>query len=426
MSVRITVRVCSGVLIWLCMGLLRGESASPLPDALPQGALTRAEALRLAEAHNGRLAAAAWGIAAAEGRAQQAGLRPNPELEVEVEDLGGTAGSSVAGESLTTARLGQRLELGGKRAARSRLAVAETELERWGVRRLQQDLRHDTARAFNAVLAAQERLRLVQEAGALAQRLVDTVSERVQAGKDAPLELSKAKVAAASRRIEQQRAAGVLQTARVALAVQWGADKPTFTHAAGELAVVPAVPALESLLGALEGNPDLARWATESAQRAAALAVAQAGRLPDVTVAAGGAWSAADDEATFLLSASMPLQFFDRNQGAVREAQANLRQATEERRALETELRAALVALYQDFSTAQQETLSLTGELLPEATKAMEAARQAYAQGKTGYLDVQDAQQTLFEAQMQYVDALTACHDAAAMAERLTGQTVGR
>ena len=426
MDVPRTARVCSGVLIWLCLGLLRGESASPASETLPQGALTRAEALRLAEAHNGRLAAAAWGIAAAEGRAQQAGLRLNPELEVEVEDLGSTAGSSLAGESLTTARLGQRLELGGKRAARSRLAAAETELQRWDVRRLQQDLRHDTARAFTAVLAAQERLRLVQEAAALAQRLVDTVAERVQAGKDAPLELSKAKVAAASRRIEQQRATGALQTARVALAAQWGAEQPTFSHAAGELAAIPALPALAGLLAALEGNPDLARWPTESAQRAAALAVAQAGRLPDVTVAAGGAWSNGDDEATFLLSAAVPLQLFDRNQGAVREAQANLAQASAEQRALATELRAALTALHQDFSTAQQETLSLTSELLPEATKAMDAARQAYAQGKTGYLEVQDAQQTLFEAQMQYLDALTACHDAAATAERLTGQAPNR
>jgi cobalt-zinc-cadmium efflux system outer membrane protein len=426
MKVRSLARLCAGVFACICTAPLWGESAPPDAAALPTGALTRAESLRLAEAHNARLAAAAWRIEAAAGRALQAGLRPNPELEVEVEDLGGTADSSVVGDSVTTARLGQRLELGGKRAARTRLAEAETELERWDVRRLQQDVRHDTARAFAAVLTAQERLRLVQEAGTLAQRLVDTVAERVQAGKDAPLELSKAKVAAASRRIEQQRAAGALQTARSTLAAQWGAVTPTFTHAAGDLTAVPAVPALDSLLAALDGNPDLARWATATAQGTAAVALARAGRLPEVTLAAGAAWSAADDEATFLLSASVPLQFFDRNQGALCEAQALLRQVAAERRAVEAELRAALVALYQDFSTAQEESRSLAGELLPEAGKAMEAARQAYVQGKSGYLEVQDAQETLFAAQMQYVDALSACHAAAATAERLSGQVLIR
>ena len=426
MDVRQTARICSGILTWFIVSPLWGESAGPASGVLPQGALTRAEALGLAETHNARLAAAACSIEAAEGRALQARLRPNPEAELEIEDLGGTDGSGVFGSSITTARLGQRLETGGKRAARSRLAELETELARWDVRQLQQDLRHATARAFTAVLAAQERLRLVQEAGELAQRLVDTVSERVQAGKDAPLELSKARVAAAGRRIELQRAAGALRTARVALAAQWGADEPSFTLAAGELAAIPALPALNDLLGALEGNPDLARWPTETAQRSAAVAGARAGRLPDLTLAGGAAWSAADDQATFLLAMTVPLPLFDRNQGAIREAAANLRQAADERRAVQTELRAALVALHQDFSTAQQETLSLAGELLPEAGKAMEAARQAYTQGKTGYLEVRDAQETLFAAQMQYVEALTTCHDAAATAERLTGQTLIR
>jgi cobalt-zinc-cadmium efflux system outer membrane protein len=426
MYVRQTARVCYGILAWFFISPLWGESATSVSGAAPQGALTRVEALRLAETHSARLAAAACGVDAAEGRALQAGLRLNPEVEVEVEDVAGTAGSSVFGDSVSTARVGQRLEVGGKRAARRRLAEVETELGRWDVRQLQQDLRHDTARAFTAVLAGQERLRLVQEACDLAQRLAETVSERVQAGKDAPLELSKAKVAAASRRIELRRAEGALQTARVVLAAQWGADAPTFSHAAGELAAIPATPALDSLLAALAANPDLARWPTETAQRAAALDVARAGRMPDVSLAAGAAWSAVDDGATFLLSVSVPLQLFDRNQGAIREANANLRQAAAERRALETELRAALVAVHQDFSTVQQEILSLAGELLPEAGKAMEAAREAYAQGKTGYLEVLDAQQTLFAAQMQYVEALATCHDALAAAERLTGLTLNR
>jgi cobalt-zinc-cadmium efflux system outer membrane protein len=419
-------RICSGVLLWVCVVPLRGESADPAAAVPPQGALSRAEALRLAETYNARLVAAACSVDAAEGRALQAGLRPNPDVEVEVEDVAGTGGGSVFGGAVTTTRLGQRLELGGKRAARMRQAEAETELGRWDVRGLQQNLRQDTATAFVAVLAAQERLRLVQEAGDLAQRLVDTVSERVRAGKDAPLELSKAKVAAASRRIELRRADGGLQAARVALAALWGGDTATFARAEGDLAAIPTVPALARLLDAVEGNPDLARWQTAAVQRSAAVDVARAGRLPDVTLAVGAAWSAADDEATFLLSAAVPLQLFDRNQGAIREACAGLRQVAAERRALEIELRAALAAVHQDFTTAQAETLSLAGELLPEAAKAMEAARQAYVQGKTGYLDVQDAQQTLFEAQMQYVDALQTCHDAVAAAERLTGQALIR
>ncbi|MBT7304343.1 MAG: TolC family protein, partial [Victivallales bacterium] len=44
-----------------------------------------------------------------------------------------------------------------------------------------------------------------------------------------------------------------------------------------------------------------------------------------------------------------------------------------------------------------------------------------YETGKFGYLDVLDAQQTLFEVSMQYVDALGAYHTALAGAKRLAG-----
>lgn len=65
---------------------------------------------------------------AAEARVLQAGLRPNPEVSVEVEDFGGQKEFRGFGESETTLKFGQLLELGGKRAARIREAQAEKAL----------------------------------------------------------------------------------------------------------------------------------------------------------------------------------------------------------------------------------------------------------------------------------------------------------
>ena len=265
-------------------------------------------------------------------------------------------------------------------------------------------------------------LRLVREAHRQAEQFASTVAERVAAGKVSPLESTKAKVTLASRRIEAIRAERELETARVELAATWGAGTAAFAAAVGDLAAVRDPPAFEGLLGRLANNPDLARWQTEIAFQERAVGLAKAGRVPDVTLTAGTARSRAADENTFLFAISLPLPLFDRNQGAIMEAHANRAKAADEERAVAAELRAQLFAQHQALAMAHQEAVSLRDELLPGAQQAFDAAREAYTGGKTGYLDVLDAQQTLFEVQMQYVGALTVYHQAAADTERLIGQ----
>lgn len=442
MDARRLARFAPGMLTLWCLSLTASETASlsagvapgaspPSSEAVPEpsgrgapavsGPITRAQALSLALENHASLAAATWAVEAAEGRVDQDRLRPNPEAEIEVEDIASRGDASLLGETVTTVRVSQPLELGGKRLARTRLAELDRDLGEWDRRGLMEDVRRDTAVRFATLLAAQERVRLLRDAGALAERLLETVSDRVAAGKDSPVELSKARVALASRRVELRRAEGEVETARVALAAQWGHAEATFTTAEGDFASVPEVPSLEQLTSELSATPDLARWATERAQRTAAMAVARAGRVPDLTLGAGTAWSRGEDDVTFELSASLPLPLFDRNQGAIREASARLHQAADEQRALQTEMRAALVARRQELLSARQEAVTVQDEILPEAQRAFEMARAAFAAGKTGYLDVLDAQQTLFEAQTQHVEALAACQVAVAEIERITG-----
>ena len=67
------------------------------------------------------------------------------------------------------------------------------------------------------------------------------------------------------------------------------------------------------------------------------------------------------------------------------------------------------------------EARSLADETLPAARQAFEAAQIGYEAGKFGFLEVLDAQRTLFEVTQQYTDALTDYHQARIEVERLTG-----
>jgi len=91
-------------------------------QASPAGIVTLQTALAEALLKNPRLAAFSWEIPAAEARLLQAGLRPNPELEGEIEEFGGSAERQAA-ISAALGRLVERLEKDGSAAAEKPVAT---------------------------------------------------------------------------------------------------------------------------------------------------------------------------------------------------------------------------------------------------------------------------------------------------------------
>ena len=58
---------------------------------------------------------------------------------------------------------------------------------------------------------------------------------------------------------------------------------------------------------------------------------------------------------------------------------------------------------------------------MPVANKVFDVMNQGYTAGKFGYLDVLDAERTLFEAKERYLESLLTYHKALTEVERLTG-----
>jgi cobalt-zinc-cadmium efflux system outer membrane protein len=278
------------------------------------------------------------------------------------------------------------------------------------------------SQSFVEVLSAQERVAANEELVRLAEHVFKTVAERVQAGKVSPVEETRAKVALSSSRIGLERARRQLDAARKALAATWGSTRVTFERVDGKLDTVAAIPTAEQVAERVQQNPDLARWVTEIAQREAAVDLESARRIPDLTLGVGPRYFNETDKAAMMMEFSIPLPFFDRNQGGYLEARYQLAKAKEERRAAEAQVRAALGEAHGTLSAAFAEVTALRNEVLPGAVSAFEAAGEGYRQGKFGLLDVLDAQRTLFEARGQYIEALTGYHKAVAQVERLVGE----
>jgi len=394
--------------------------------------ITLRQALSLALMHNPELAASTWDVRSGEARVIQAGLFPNPEIEVEVENFGGSReeenpdGTSDSVKRFdgaeTTVALSQLIEIGGKRSKRKQVATSEHELVRWDFEAKRLDTITEVTNAFIDLLGLQERMILTDNLVDLSQDVFNTVSERVKAGKVSPVEETRAKVALSTIQIEQERVLRELEVARKRLAATWGSNTASFQRAAGDLEEITALPPYQSLLSRILQNPDIARWDAEIEQREAALSLEKAQRLPDLTIAGGVRYLEESNDQTYVMGLSLPLPLLDRNQGAIQEASNDLHKAREERTSAEVNAIATLDEVYQSLLSAFNEVTVLRDTILPGAESAFNASNEGYLEGKFSYLDVLDVQRSLFDAEDTYINSLVAYHKALTSIERLIGE----
>lgn len=410
------------------------EDHSKAPEGQLPVELTLRQARALALRYNPELAVSIWEERSGKARTVQAGLFPNPEIELEVENFGGSRkvenpdGTSEKSKRFDEAEmkvvLTQQIELGGKRSKRKKVAESEHNLLGWDVEARRLDTITAVTTAFIELLALQERLELTNGLAGLSQDVFNTVSERVNAGKVSPIEATRAKIALSTMQIEQERIKRELEAGRRHLAATWGSTDPGFQRVRGNLDAITALPPYEFLISRIEQNPDIARWEAEGKQREAALRLEKAQRYPDLTIGGGVKHLEESNDQTYIMGMALPLPFFNRNQGAIGEASINLQKARDERTAAEVNTRATLDETYQTLLSAYNEVTILRDTILPGAESAFNATNEGYREGKFSYLDVLDVQRGLFEAKDTYINSLRAYHRALIALERLTAENL--
>ncbi len=403
-----------------------GETRSPPAPQNPTGPLRFEAALALALRQNPELRARAWKERAGAGSLLQAGLFPNPELELEAEEFAGTGELREFEAAELSIGLSQLIELGGKRTSRQQLAGLEQDVAAWELEAERLRVWESTAHSFIDVLAQQRRLQLAELSLALSETVLEVAARRVAAGKVPPLERMRAEVdvATQSLAIDQERSAW--RRARLALAANWGGTEALFDGALeGRFdtltVVLPELPALQQLL---EHNPELKSWEAQIAQQRAQLGLEEALAVPDLTVGFGLSYFRESDDVALHAGVSIPLPFFDRNQGSIMQAQAALLQAEEERHAAALRLYRSLQDAYLELQARTLEVQTLQQTLLPAAERAFALAQTGYVDGKFSYLEVLDAERTLFEAQARAVDAYQGYHTALVSCEALVGTSL--
>ena len=398
-------------------GHVVGERAPQAAAAATAEPLSLAKAIELALEGNPEVAAAKRQWEATEGQVLQGRSRPNPELAYSLEDTR----SKTRTQSW---QLNLPVELGGKRAARTKAAEKSREQAQAQLAELQATVRANVAAAYFDVLTAQERLVLARDSAALAKSSTDTVSKRVAAGKVSPVEESKARVAEAGVRVELAQAASEQRNALSRLFALLGRIDTPFTVLEGKAENLPSVPSLADLQPLISSAPGVVLARIEVDRRKALTALEQSKRVPDVTVSVGMQRSNETQRNVLLFGVSVPLPVFDRNQGNLLEALKLEDKARDELQAATVRLHSEVAQARERLSTITAEVQSLKQDVLPGAKSAYDAATIGFENGKFNFLEVLDAQRTYFTAKSQYLKALGEAHRAAADIDRLLGASM--
>jgi len=400
-------------------------AGAALPRPSPTEPLSLDDALALASAQSPHIAAASWEVRAREGRALQAGLRPNPEIAAELEEFAGTGSLSGFDASESTLLVAQRIETAGKRHRRRKAAAIHADVAAWEHEATRLRVVTSVERAFYRVLAAQERIALMEELVGVARSSLDATARLVSAGASSPVERVRAELEVSTLEVDLATTRRALDAARADLAATWGGTSTSFGRVVGSLEDTSVPPSLETTRSWLARNPELLLWDREIERREAVVDLESARRIPDVTFGAGLRYLAEVRDAGLVAGVSLPLPVFDRNQGNLAAARSDLRKAHHERRATEARLAAELERAHLELAARHEETRELRASILPRAQEAFDGVRRGHAQGRFRSVDVLDAQRRLFELRLREVDALRAYHAAEAELHGLTGTSWG-
>lgn len=393
------------------------EIVRPRREVIPASPILRLEDLEaMAVQGNPTLAQAEAAIRAAEGRRRQAGMFPNPIAGYFLEEFAFRS----PGETMEHgAFIEQTIPLGGKLSKARRVFAREkdqviilAEAQRLRVTNSIRVLYYET-------LGAQRLVELRDDLSQLAREAVEITKELSNVGQaDRPDQLE-IEIEAERSEIDFLRAQN-----------DWLRSWRTLAAMVGDPQLVPARLAdspeedLASLNEAqlqetlLSQSPDI-RVAQAGVERArAVLARARAERVPDLFLRGGLGYNYERFEpvvpsiagrrkgAEGRLEVGVTVPIFNRNQGGIAAAEAELEIAERDLQRLQLVLRSRFASSFREYRNAQQMVERYRTQVVPRARQGYQMYLSSFRQMAAAYPQVLIAQRTLFQVEVEYARAL--------------------
>ena len=376
---------------------------------------TLEEAVRTAVANSPQGEATAARLDGLNAARSAADTNPAPTIDGTVENIG-TPGFS---QWQIDGTYNQRLERGGKRAARVGLAqgdIAVAEAEAL-VRRL--DLASEVQALYVEAQAAALSLELARSRVEIAETLANEVQRRVDEARDPLFAGTRARTQLAEARVDLGLAEHAFEAALARLALLTGGDP-------GSIGVVTSgfLEAEEIATTSTDLTPvDLAVFQARRERADANYRLQEANSRTDPTVFAGPRLFGNGDVAV-IAGFSLPLPNRALNRANIDRAAAEQRQVEADLAVERFQRRRQIALAAERVEEARHEAEAIQEQVVPGAEQTLREVRAGYNRGGFTFLDVSIAQTALHEARVRFVDALAEYHQAKVDYDRLTGRFI--
>jgi cobalt-zinc-cadmium efflux system outer membrane protein len=373
--------------------------------------LTLAQAIEQARRQAPLLVAAKQRIAMAEAEKLEAGLRLNPSFNISGENfpLDPPEGGFQLNRTIDWfATFTHTIETGNKRALRTAVAERNLASAQVEVTALEKQIVYEVKAAYQKAAFERLRVALLQENLNNLEQLVQLTAVRVKEGYTAEGDLIKTRLEAQRFGYQLRNAALEYDKAKIQLwralgASSFEANDLNF-ELADDLAALPVEFTAATLQEAALRQPQLQLAHTRLERARAALQLEQARARPDVTATFGYKRNGVDNALYGALS--IPLPVFNKNQGMIARAEAEIAAAEAETRYVKSLLLADLASARRALEARQQQLESLRASFLQQADEARNVSLAAYREGAADLIVLLDAQRTRSQAQELYFQAL--------------------
>jgi outer membrane protein, heavy metal efflux system len=381
-----------------------------LKDVAARPPMAVADFEAFADANNPTLKQANALVRRSQEQARQAGLYPNPSVGYQGEQIrGGSYGGGEQGGFVQ-----QTVVLGGKLGLRRNIYDQRKRSDQIGVEEQTYRVHGDVQQAFYDALTAQATVQLRQRLLGVSLDAVETVHQLANVGQaDAP-DILQTEVEAEQAKVDYVTAQRQYLQAFRTLAVLAGKGNLPVSPLQGELEKTPDLNADQMVDSIVADSPTIKRAQQEAAVAQARLKDAKRESVPDLQLRAGEQYNgervsenpAKPTGAQSFASAGINLPLWNRNQGNVGAAKAEIERAEQDVARAQLSLRQQAAPLAQSYLSAQFEADRYKTQLIPRAARAYELYLKKYQNMAQAYPQVLVSQRTLFQLQISYLMAL--------------------
>lgn len=353
---------------------------------------------------------------------KQAQLNPNPSISYEVENFAGN--NTWKGWDHREERYfySQLFETANKRDLRAQAASYQYYASLVGYDISKLVLLNRLSRAFLNVAANQELLQVTLDQAKIAKEVLTIATKKVEAGKASLIQQSKAEVAYTAALIDVEKAKVEFKNSKKRLSLIWSSPCPDFDRVNFPFyKISPPIP-FEQCLADLCNQAEIVQSLYQYLNAEKNWKLEKANLVPNVTLQVGYKANYEERNQGMMAGISIPIPLFDQNQGNIGSAYFNMLKTGEQGQQLWILLQSRLSISHEDVVRAFKEASYIKDYSLPSATQAFELAQKGYREGKFEYLDVLDAQRTLFDVREQYIQALVNYHSRRADIDYLNSQ----